>query len=62
MAKKTTKSKTKTVAPAMATSKSIDVEKISNGYIVSTWTEKGKKATYAKTKKEVKNIVPKMLG
>ena len=56
------RAKATTAAPAnMTTSKSIEVKKISNGYIVSTWTPKGQKEKFAKTKKEAKVIAGRML-
>lgn len=42
--------------------KNVDIEKISNGFVVSTYTETGKKAKFGKTKKEANDIALKMLG
>ena len=60
---KAKKKKTRTAAePAsMTTSKTVEVKKISNGYIVSTWTPKGQKERFAKTKKEAKIVAGRML-
>ena len=60
-----TKKKLKKVASAvpaqLSVSKSVEVKKISNGYIVSTWVNGGNKEKFAKTKKEAKIIAGKML-
>jgi len=45
----------------MTTSKTVEVKKISNGYIVSTWTPKGQKERFARTKKEAKIVAGRML-
>jgi hypothetical protein len=58
MAKKKT-SKAREVP--VTVSKSVEVKKISNGYIVSTWTDKGQKEKFVKTKKEVKIVAGRML-
>lgn len=42
-------------------SKSVRMEKISNGFVVSTYTDKGEKQVFAKTKKEAKEVAAKML-
>ena len=61
--KKSKKMKSNEVAiSAPVLSKSVRMEKISNGFVVSTYTEKGEKSTYAKTKKEAKEVAAKMLG
>jgi len=57
------KKKTGTAAEpvSMTTSKTVEVKKISNGYIVSTWTPKGQKERFARTKKEAKIVAGRML-
>ena len=55
MAKKQKQSKAKadSVAPSKPTS-NVRIERISNGFVVSTYTDTGEKAKYGKTKKESK--------
>ena len=57
--KKTTAASTS--PPSLTTSKSVEVKRISNGYIVSTWGPKGQKEKFAKTKKDAKVIAGTML-
>jgi len=60
--KKTKTAKATGVVPTdMSASKSVEVKRISNGYIVSTWTAKGQKEKFASTKKEAKIIAGQML-
>ncbi len=65
MAKKksTTKSSKKSDAtvPEISTSKSVRIEKISNGFVISTFTDKGEKAAFGKTRKDAEKIALKML-
>ena len=62
-AKRKPRRKKTTNAMSMPTkSKSVDIKRVSNGYVVSTWTDKGEKAKIAKTKAEAKEIAVKMLG
>lgn len=61
---KGSKKKTKAAIAAptsMTTSKTVEVKKISNGYIVSTWTPQGQKERFARTKKEAKIVAGRML-
>ena len=48
-------------APAMPRSRSVDIEKIVNGYVVSTWRPKGPIKKFAKSEKEAKKIAGEML-
>lgn len=48
-------------APVRIVDKNINIKKISNGFVVSTYTEKGEKAKFCKNRKEVKNMVGKMV-
>ena len=57
MAKKSSKV---TAVPATK-SKSVELKQISNGYVVSMWTDKGQKEKYARTLKEAKIVAGKML-
>lgn len=62
MPKRSTSKKKSDVLAVPVTSKSVRIEKISNGFVVSTYTDKGEKAKFGKTKKEAKNIALKMLA
>ena len=42
------------------TSKSVEIRKIQNGFVVSTWTPKGQKEQFAKTQNDAKAIAGKM--
>ena len=48
-------------APILITDKNINIKQISNGFVVSTWTDKGEKAKFAKTKKELKTIISRLV-
>lgn len=63
MAKKKAKKSSNTVE-AMPSSlvKSVRIEKVSNGFVISTYTDKGEKAKIAKTKVEATKIAQKMLA
>ncbi len=64
MAKKSkskSKSKKSSGEVVMVRNKNVDIEKISNGFVVSTFTEKGRKSKFGKTKKEAQEIALKML-
>jgi hypothetical protein len=52
--------KKKTNKVPFSPSKSVEIKRIQNGYIVSTWGLKGQKEKYAKTQKEAKEIAGKM--
>lgn len=41
--------------------KSVSIQKANNGFVVSTYTEKGEKVFIAKTKKEAKKFADKLL-
>jgi len=56
------KKRTSEIAVQPTMSKSVRMEKISNGFVVSTYTEKGEKQVFAKTKKQAKEVAAKMLG
>jgi len=47
--------------PKVSKSKSIRVEKVSNGFVVSTYTDTGEHAKIAKTQKEADKFVKQML-
>tara|TARA_R100000963_G_scaffold33306_1_gene25563 strand:+ start:170 stop:370 length:201 start_codon:yes stop_codon:yes gene_type:complete len=63
-AKKKSKSKAKTVeTPVMASDrKSVSINKASNGFVVSSYTDTGEKTFIAKTKKDAKKFADKLLG
>lgn len=42
--------------------KSVSIKKASNGFVVSSYTDKGEKTLIAKTKKEAKTHTDKLLG
>ena len=42
--------------------KSVDVKKAQNGYVVSSWSDKGEQCMIAKSKIEAHNMAKKMLG
>lgn len=46
----------------MNENKSVNIKKASNGYVVSSYTDKGEKTLIAKTKKEAKGHADKLLG
>ena len=61
-AKKPARKRKSTAVPsAMTRNKSVEIERISNGFVVSTWTEKGRKAKFAPTKAEAKTVATSML-
>ena len=66
MPKKPTKmkaSKNKSTAEtSMSSRKSVNITKASNGFVVSSYTDKGEKTLIAKTKKEAKKYADKLLG
>jgi len=49
-----------TEVSARPTSKSVEIRKIQNGFVVSTWTPKGQKEQFAKTQNDAKVIAGKM--
>lgn len=59
MPKKSAK-KTKTVKPSFSR-KSVDIRKATNGFVVSSFTDKGETLQIAKTAKEANDIVHNML-
>ncbi|KKL11995.1 hypothetical protein LCGC14_2540230 [marine sediment metagenome] len=63
MAKKKSTTKSSKVETAVPTtlSKSVRIEKISNGFVISTFTDKGEKAAFGKTRKDAEKIALKML-
>jgi len=61
MPKKSKSKKNTEVAAVPSISKSVRIEKISNGFVVSTFTDKGERAKFGKTKKEAEKIALKML-
>jgi len=62
MAKKTRKKSSGKVEAIPATkTKSVTLKQISNGYLVSTWTDKGEKEAFAKNLKDAKIIAGKLL-
>lgn len=60
-AKKTTKKKV-LAEPVRSSSRSVDIEKASNGYVVSSWNDGNKKTLIAKTREEAKKHADKLLG
>ncbi|HDY88062.1 MAG TPA: hypothetical protein ENH82_08125 [bacterium] len=62
MAKKGRKRNNVSEVPTPSLSKSVRMEKITNGFVVSTFTDKGEKAVFAKTKKAAKEVAVKLLG
>ena len=66
MPKKAPKRKKKKVAKVTAMSmsgdRSVNIKKAGNGYVVSSYTDKGEKTLIAKTKKEANGHVDKLLG
>jgi hypothetical protein len=60
--KKARKKKSPSAEPMRSNVKTVDIKRVSNGYVVSTWTDKGEKAKIAKTKQEAKDIAANMLG
>lgn len=42
--------------------KSVDVKKAQNGYVVSSWSDKGEQCMIAKNKNEASIMAKKMLG
>jgi len=64
--KKAPKRKNKKAAKAtvmsMSDSNSVNIKKAGNGYVVSSYTNKGEKTLIAKTKKEADGHVDKLLG
>ena len=66
MTKKAPEKKKKKVAAAvvmpMNEHKSVNIKKANNGFVVSSYTDKGEKTFIAKTKKEAKGHADKLLG
>jgi hypothetical protein len=65
MPKKPTKgkaTKNKPVAMPESSRKSVNITKASNGFVVSSYTDKGEKTMIAKTKAEAKKHADKLLG
>ncbi|MCK5023061.1 MAG: hypothetical protein KAS04_02715 [Candidatus Aenigmarchaeota archaeon] len=66
MTKKAPKRTKKKVAMAvempMNEHKSVSIKKASNGFVVSSYTDKGEKTLIAKNKKEAKKHADKLLG
>jgi|TARA_R110000823_G_scaffold25694_1_gene75581 3-phenylpropionate/cinnamic acid dioxygenase small subunit len=62
--KKKTKSKKSIANVSLMRSdhKSVDIRKANNGYVVSSYNEKGSQTYIAKTKSEAKKYSDKMLG
>ncbi len=60
MAKK--RKSSRAVEVAMPARKSVDIKKANNGFVVSSYTERGEKVFIAKTKKEAKSFADKLLG
>jgi hypothetical protein len=60
MAGKNKKAK-KSMAIPVSSSKSVDIKKASNGYVVSTWGRDGEKCLIAKTKKDAEKAAMKLL-
>ena len=56
------KKKNTTVAMPMNEHKSVSIKKANNGFVVSSYTDKGEKTLIAKTKKEAKQHADKLLG
>ena len=48
--------------PMMAQDKNVSVDKIANGYLVSTYTDKGTKKVFAEDQNQVAKYVKKLLG
>ena len=60
-----TKGKSKSNKPAIPVDSnrtSVNMKKVSNGYVVSTYGERGEKTVIAKTRAEAKDAANKMLG
>ena len=49
-------------AMSMNDHKSVSIKKANNGFVVSSYTDKGEKTLIAKTKKEAKSHADKLLG
>lgn len=64
MPKKVPKKKKVAVVTAMPMNenKSVSIKKANNGFVVSSYTDKGEKTFIAKTKKEAKGHADKLLG
>lgn len=63
MPKKPVKGKVKKVVAIPESSrKSVNITKASNGYVVSSYTDKGEKTMIAKNKTEAKKHADKLLG
>ena len=63
MPKKPKKKATRKSQPAsFSTRKSVDIKKANNGFVVSSFDDKGEKVFIAKTKKEAKQQANKLLG
>jgi len=66
MPKKTPKRKKKKIAKMTAMpmndNPSVNIKKAGNGFVVSSYTNKGEKTLIAKTKKEANGHVDKLLG
>ena len=62
--KKKVKSKVKSieVPVLMSDRKSVNINKASNGYVISSYTDTGEKTFIAKTKSEAKKYADKLLG
>jgi len=56
------KSKNNRPIPVDSDRKSVNMRKVSNGYVVSTYGERGEKTVIAKTRAEAKDAANKMLG
>ena len=61
MAKKSVNKKP-AVKPVKQTAKSINLKKVSNGYVVSMYSDKGEKTVIASNKKDAQDAANKMLG
>ena len=60
--KKKSKSKKSVAEVGLPSGQSIDIRKVNNGFIVSSFSEKGQESFIAKTKKEADKFSDKMLG
>ena len=59
---KVVKRKATVVAMPANSRKHVDVKKANNGYVVSSYSDKGEKTFIAKTKAEAKKHADKLLG
>lgn len=57
------KSKSNSAPKAIKTTRrSVSIQEASNGFVISTYTDRGEKIIIAKTKKEAKKAADKLLG